>query len=313
MKSYYTLLVLIVAILVLTACNFPIGATQQVNVETAVAGTLAAVSNKTLPVIPTAIINTLPPSATQQALPTNTSLPTLTAFPTYTPYPTATKIPCNQAKWVGETIPDDTHLSASTTFTKTWTITNSGSCTWTTSYKVVFDHGDAMGGAASFNLPSAIAPGQTYVISVNFSTPATASTYEGFWKLQDNNGNPFGLGASNKNFSVRVIVDVVPFTLKSAAVSTMHFHIEAACPYTIDFKADIVSTAAGTAKVWWVFSDGSSLAPQNIIFASASTITLTTSWTLGASYSGWAAIQNDYPNHQIFDLQRANFELVCTP
>lgn len=310
MKRILYISTLIIAILALTACNFPIKEAG-VNVQTAVAQTLAAGGN--LPPIPTAVINTLVPPTAQPVLPTNTALPTLTPYPTYTPYPTATKIPCNQASWVSETIPDDTHLPAGTAFTKTWTVTNSGSCTWTTSYKVIFDHGDAMSGPASFNIPSSIAPGQTLVISVNLKTPTTTGTYQGFWKLQDNNGNAFGLGPLNNSFWVKVIVDTVAFTLKSATVTTPHLHVESTCPYTFNFQADIVSTAAGTASVWWVRSDGGSSAPQNITFSSASTITITTSWQLGSSTSGWIAIQNAYPNNQVFNLQRANFELVCTP
>lgn len=297
-------------LVVLTSCNFPVKE-PQINVQTAVAQTLAA--GGSLPVVPTAVINTLPPATAQPALPTNTALPTLTPYPTYTPYPTATKIPCNQASWVGETVPDDTHFAANTTFTKTWTVTNSGSCTWTTSYKVVFDHGDAMGAPASINLPSAIAPGQTFVISINFKTPAAAGTYQGYWKLQDNNGTTFGLGPANNAFWVKVIVDVVAFTIKSATVTTQHYTVDSTCPYTFTFSADIVSTAAGTAVIWWSRSDGATSAPQNVTFSSASTVTITTTWTLSSSYSGWIAIYNDYPNHQIFDLQRANFSLTCTP
>lgn len=310
MKRILYFSIIIIAILSLSSCNFPVKQAG-VNVQTAVAQTLATGGN--LPLVPTAVINTIAPATPLPILPTNTPLPTLTPYPTYTPYPTATKVPCNQAAWISETVPDDTHLLAGTAFTKTWTVTNSGSCTWTTSYKVIFDHGDAMGGPASFALPSAIAPGQTLVISVNLKTPATAGTYQGYWKLQDNNGNPFGLGPLNKTFWVRVIVDTTSFVLKSATVTTPHYHVESTCPYTFNFQADIVSSAAGTAKVWWVFSDGGSTAPQNITFTSASTITLTTTWTLTTSFSGWVAIKNDYPNHQIFSLQRANIELVCTP
>lgn len=312
MKRHPIWIILIISVIVLTACNIPVKQ-PQMNVETSVAKTLEALNSGTPLVYPTSILNTISPETAQPALPTNTPLPTLTPYPTYTSYPTATKIPCNQATWVGETVVDETHFPAGSTFTKTWTVTNSGSCTWTTGYKVVFDHGDALGGPASFNLPAAIAPGQNYVISVDLKAPATAGTYQGYWKLQDNNGNPFGLAPSNKTFWVKIIADTAPFTIKSAWVTTPHVHVEAACPYTFTFQADIVSTAAGTASVWWIFSDGGTTAPQNITFTSASTIKLTTTWSFGSSYSGWVAIANDYPNHQIFDLQRANFELVCTP
>jgi len=121
------------------------------------------------------------------------------------------------------------------------------------------------------------------------------------------------LEPSNKTFSVVIISDTVPFALTSAIVTVHHTHVEASCPYTFNFTAEITSTAAGTAEVWWVRSDGNTSPHQNITFTSASTITITTEWEIGISYSGWVMIGNDYPNHQTFDLQRADFELVCTP
>ena len=49
---------------------------------------------------------------------------------------------CDMAQFVADvTIPDGTTLAPGATFAKTWRLKNIGSCTWTTSYAVVFTGG----------------------------------------------------------------------------------------------------------------------------------------------------------------------------
>lgn len=111
----------------------------------------------------------------------------------------------NIADFVSETIADNTVEQANATFTKSWTLKNTGTCTWTTAYTLTLDSGEAMGGG-SVNLTQDVAPGATVTVSVNLTAPATAGTYQGFWKLADANGAKFGLDAANKAFWVKIRV-----------------------------------------------------------------------------------------------------------
>ncbi len=79
----------------------------------------------------------------------------VTAVPTTVPTATATQIvlPCNSAGFVKDvSVPDGTEIAAGAKFTKTWRLVNSGTCTWTTAYDLVFVDGSAMGA------PAAVAP-----------------------------------------------------------------------------------------------------------------------------------------------------------
>jgi len=159
---------------------------------------------------------TLPPSDTPS--PTNT--PTLTpteSLPTetVTPFPTATPRPgevieegCNVAEYIADvTIPDKTIIDADTKFIKTWRLINNGTCTWTNQYKLAFHSGEQMEGPArtnAINLP--VEPGKLIDISVTLRAPKTAGTYKGFWILEDQYGNSFGLGGGNKGFYVEIVV-----------------------------------------------------------------------------------------------------------
>ena len=107
---------------------------------------------------------------------------------------------CDWAQFVTDvTVPDNTVFQPGTTFTKTWRLKNIGTCTWTTSYSLVFDSGAQMGGPASVNLPNSVAPGQTVDVTVTLTAPTTAGNYIGYWKFQNASGVNFGIGSSANN------------------------------------------------------------------------------------------------------------------
>ncbi len=103
---------------------------------------------------------------------------------------------CNRADFVGDvTIPDNTILQLSQPFTKTWRIRNTGSCTWTTGYQLVFMDGDRLGSPASVPLPFNVAPSQTVDVSVDMVAPDAVGHYEGVWGLRSADGKTFGVGS----------------------------------------------------------------------------------------------------------------------
>jgi LysM repeat protein len=83
--------------------------------------------------------------------------------------PTQSPTVCNQADMVSDvTVPDGTTVAAGSTFTKTWRLKNTGTCTWTSAYLLVFDHGEPMGAPATSPLTTVnVAPGSTVDVSVN--------------------------------------------------------------------------------------------------------------------------------------------------
>ena len=104
---------------------------------------------------------------------------------------------CDLAQFVSDiSVPDGASFAPGTAFTKTWRFTNAGTCTWTTSYQLVYAGGDAMGSTASVNLPVNVAPGQMLDISVNLAAPATAGHYKSLWKFANASGAQFGIGDS---------------------------------------------------------------------------------------------------------------------
>ena len=108
-----------------------------------------------------------------------------------TPQPAA----CDRAQFIADvTVPDGTVFNPNTPFIKTWRIKNVGTCTWTTSYSLIFDSGNQMGGPASAALPNSVVPGQTVNLSINLTAPGSGGSYRGYWRFKNAGGVPFGIG-----------------------------------------------------------------------------------------------------------------------
>lgn len=104
---------------------------------------------------------------------------------------------CDQAQFVSDiTVPDGAAFAPGAAFTKTWRFLNAGTCTWTTSYKLVYAGGDAMGATTAINLPVSVPPGQMLDISVNLTAPAAAGHYKSLWRFVNASGGQFGIGES---------------------------------------------------------------------------------------------------------------------
>jgi len=128
----------------------------------------------------------------------STSTPAL-SFATSTSFQYQSPAPvnrCDAAAFVKDvTIPDGTLISPSSAFKKTWRIQNVGTCTWTSSYSLVFVSGDSMGAPANVSLTGNIDPGESVDVTVNLVAPSKRGDYHGNWKLRNASGVLFGIGA----------------------------------------------------------------------------------------------------------------------
>jgi polar amino acid transport system substrate-binding protein len=115
-------------------------------------------------------------------------LPTPTPAPTSTPAPPPT---CEDGLVFVKDLTQEGDMRPGQTFTKGWQVRNSGTCTWNTSYRLVFVSGHKMGGE-----PVAVArevkPGETYDLQVNLVAPLQPGTYQGLWQMQNGQQVAFG-------------------------------------------------------------------------------------------------------------------------
>ena len=193
MKKYSVLAAILAVLLVSSACYFPTVMTADEAVATEVQKVLEDIQDET---------------ATANAAATYTPYPTYTPAPTYTPQATVWVNPyynqyipsdsggryirsCNNAEFIGENFYDYAIFNNGTVFTKTWVLRNTGVCTWTTDYKLVFKSGNSMSGDISTNLPYDVPPGGIVELSVDMKAPGTDGTYKGYWTIQSDIGEQF--------------------------------------------------------------------------------------------------------------------------
>ena len=99
------------------------------------------------------------------------------------------------ATLVSQTVPDNTVLNPGQTFTKSWTLRNTGTTSWTprsTGYTLNFLNGDRMGAASSLTLSSSVAVNGQATFSVELTAPTTPGNYTGNWRMNSEVGIDFG-------------------------------------------------------------------------------------------------------------------------
>lgn len=99
----------------------------------------------------------------------------------------------NQASIVRlERQPDVATFAPGTEFTATWIMENTGSCTWTATYRVALVRDGGVTSARAYQLRSSVQPGETYAISVDLVAPSEGGEYAPSWRLQGTDGAYFG-------------------------------------------------------------------------------------------------------------------------
>jgi hypothetical protein len=229
---------------------------------------------------------------------------------------TGLDISCDQATFIGDvTIPDGTDISAGNVFTKTWQLENTGSCAWPPAYRVVFDHGALLGAPTSFNMPAYVNPGQAVDISVNLTAPYEQGIYEGFWKLEDPNGNFFGVGASSADFYEEFAVgNFTPnFEVRHVDLSVDNSSVTAVCPpgYPFTITAEIYTNGGGDVNYRWEFSNGTRSNEHTLHFGNARHKSVSTTFNADQTGVYSALIHVLGPNERVTD--KIYFSLTCTP
>jgi hypothetical protein len=220
MKNRFALLSLAGLLAATFGCTISLNAAptlSRAQIDTLTAQTMIALQGQTLTaggdaagVLP-ASLGGPADSETDTMLPTVTPTGTMPSNASFTPTAALTPIPCNWAKLIADvTTPDNWATGALDHFTKTWRLMNIGSCPWTSSYALIFDHGEPMGAAASQQLTAGtVGPGGAIDVSVDLLSPAAAGSYQAYFKLRASDGTVFGIGPDTKGaleVKIRVVV-----------------------------------------------------------------------------------------------------------
>ena len=286
------------------------------------------------PVIVAAVALTVAARNAQQNAPTSTAIPTATVpanitFPTPTQllFPTPTKsgpstdTACAKANFISETIPDGTIMKPGDVFTKTWQIKNGSTCTWDTTYKIIFWDGNVMGGAYYYNLPQASAPGGVIDISLVLTAPTEEGEFTSEWMLQTPNNIAFGVGQYNEPFSAKIVVSKAdkPVTGITDVKLEVIRDPAAGCWTNVWYRYVAQVSANGKIKIRYGFlqSDGNRAWTGDLEFSEAGTKTVTGafwSFHLGSSPGQkWVQFVVIKPYYQEFEKQYFSYLCGNTP
>lgn len=274
-------------------------------------------------VISTRVALTVQAQTTPETLPTATaSVPTMIPSP-LTPITTstvesATPIAGNapvefctaSALLVGETIPDGTILQPGTTFTKSWQVQNTGTCTWDSNWQLVFHGGALMDGAPTYSFPQLVQPGDIVDIPILLRAPAEGGQHTGEWVLKSPWGESFGVGQYSVPLSVSIVVgSITPENRRTETVygvTAVTYEVERSCTaantfYTI--TANITSNGPVDVTFTWVQSDGNNKRNNRLSFTEASTKSVQREWSQHRDSSRnqrWVQVIIDSPGYQEF-------------
>ena len=274
--KYRVLALLVVFVLLVSACGTSAG--QESSISTAVAQTVQAGQSLTaLASQPTPTSAVPLPAETAAALSSPTTAATVVSAPA--------DPNCAKASLVSENPPDGAIVKPGESFWKTWTIKNTGTCTWTATYNLVFFKGDLMGGLTSYPLKDDVAPGEQKDITIYLKAPDTEGTATGYWKLQSPWNTNFGVGPSDEPFYVQV--NVSGATEPPYGISKVDYNLvrdpATGCPTNVRYTLYVTVTTNGPYKFnyYWNQSDGNESGGKTMEFTEAGSRTVSREWMIG--------------------------------
>lgn len=297
--------------LLLSACG-PSQAENEATIATSVALTVQAQkpSDTATPAI-TSTPQILNP-ATQTPEGPTTSTPQ--ARPTLPPNSGADAA-CMKAAFIDETLPDGTIVKPGQQFTKTWKIRNDSTCTWDTSYKIVFWDGELMGGGYVYNFPQQALPGDIVPISLVLTAPLEDGSYKSSWKLQTPAGSTFGVGYDSPIWADIVVSSDTDLKHSITSVTyAINRDPLTGCPANVFYTITATVSVNGplTVVVNWRKSDGTTENKQTLKFTEAGSKPVSMEWSLhrgAATNERWVQLFSITPDEQ--DFGRATFTYAC--
>lgn len=104
---------------------------------------------------------------------------------------------CNDAAFVGETLPDGSVVGAGKKFNKAWELKNTGTCNWDEGYAFTFRADLSSSAISGYDIVIKASneitkPNHSQSFIIKLTAPDKAGEYKGYWQLKADNGSFFG-------------------------------------------------------------------------------------------------------------------------
>jgi hypothetical protein len=178
-----------------------------------------------------------------QSIAAGTITPTITTTPEGFDQTQTAQVGCtNEAAFVSDvTIPANSEIPGGTNFTKTWRVTNTGTCDWI-GYQVILADGLAMSASSPQALP-VVNSGENVDISIDMLAPASSGVYAGTWWLRAPDGTGFG-----PDLNLSIVVPVPPTEEPEPTITPTVTPTNTAttAPISVDQIYEQISLSAGS-------------------------------------------------------------------
>lgn len=298
-QKHIHLLIVLLTLLALTFSACGSSASNQSVIATSVAMTVQAQNAQEAQRTPTLSPATdLPPLLAPPAPGATKAPPTAPAGGSANNFCTAS------ASIVDANYPDGTIINQGDQFTKMWRVTNTGTCAWDSTWKIVFSSGDLMGGAYTYPFPQPAQPGETVDVPVVFYAPTADGGYQGNWDLVSPWGTTFA------SFWVKIVVGSgTPENNKTATVydvTAVTYDVSYSCAASganqFNTVTAYISTNGPLTVIFtWEQSDGNNKANNKVTFTAAGTKSVTREWNWGRAASAnprWMKVIITSPTYQ---------------
>jgi hypothetical protein len=109
------------------------------------------------------------------------------------------------------TVPDRMRIAPGESFEKVWRLKNTGTCSWTEDYSIVFSAGNTLNASTVSLFSYVVPPGTTTDLEIGMQAPKSQGSYKGYWMLRNASNQLFGIGEkADKPFWVEIVVETKP-------------------------------------------------------------------------------------------------------
>jgi hypothetical protein len=123
--------------------------------------------------------------------------------------PEADQTSCSKSFSASSNITEGQQFEAGDIIQVTFTLTNTGTCTWNSGYRLITVGGDFSPSSSDLPLLSEVNPGETIQVGTEYTAPSQEGVYLSIWKMEDDNGGVFGL-EDPPSAPQRVKIRVIP-------------------------------------------------------------------------------------------------------
>ncbi len=105
------------------------------------------------------------------------------------------------------TLPDGTQMDPGEEGSKTWELTNAGTCDWDDEFEIVDAGGDFMKSVKNKEIGENVDPGESVRVTVPVVAPDDPGTYYNYWRMRSSSGKTFGGGEdADAAFWLKIVV-----------------------------------------------------------------------------------------------------------